>query len=94
LSAGPGATLGPEVIVDIPRPRDRTAINHNDRFKTIRREITEYLLDSRGRQKITVTKKLQLPDLEPEDLWAPRSRAELRGGPIRRAALRRETVEI
>src|SRR5687767_9156800 len=41
LTPGPGATLGESVIVDIPRPRDRTAINHNDRFKTIRREITE-----------------------------------------------------
>jgi nitrate/nitrite transport system ATP-binding protein len=94
LSAGPGATLGPELVVDIPRPRDRTAINHNERFKAIRREITDYLLDSRGRQRVTVSKKLQLPDLEPEDLWAPRSRAELRDGPVRRATMRRETVEI
>src|SRR5688572_696464 len=94
LSAGPGATLGPELVVDIPRPRDRAAINHNARFKAIRREITDYLLDSRGRQKVTVSKKLQLPDLEPEDLSVPRSRAELRGGPIRRAAMRRETVEV
>src|SRR5687767_3836 len=94
LSSGPGATLGPELVVDIPRPRDRTAINHNERFKAIRREITDYLLDSRGRQRVTVSKKLQLPDLEPEDLWAPRSRAELRGGPVRRATMRRETVEI
>jgi nitrate/nitrite transport system ATP-binding protein len=94
LSAGPGATLGPELVVDIPRPRDRTAINHNARFKAIRREITDYLLDSRGRHRVTVSKKLQLPDLEPEDLWSPRSRAELRGGPVRRATMRRETVEI
>jgi nitrate/nitrite transport system ATP-binding protein len=94
LSAGPGATLGPELVVDIPRPRDRTTINHNSRFKSIRREITDYLLDSRGRQRVTISKKLQLPDLEPEDLWAPRSRAELRGGPVRRATMRRETVEI
>ena len=94
LSAGPAATLGPELIVDIPRPRDRTAINHDPRFRAIRREITAYLLESKGRQRVTVSKKLYLPDLEPEDLWAPRSRAELRGGPIRRAAIRRETVEV
>src|SRR5688572_29100905 len=94
LSAGPAATLGPELIIDIPRPRDRTAINHDPRFRAIRREVTEYLLASKGRQRITVSKKLHLPDVEPEDLWAPRSRAELRGGPIRRAAIRRETVEV
>ena len=94
LSAGPGATLGPECVVDIPRPRDRTALNHDARFKTIRREISDYLLDSRGRQKVTVSKKLHLPDIEPEDLWVPRSRAELREGPVRRAAARREIVEV
>lgn len=94
LSAGPGATLGPELPVGIPRPRERAAMNHDPRFKTIRRELTDYLLDSLGRQKVTVSRKLHLPDLEPEDLWAPRSRAELRGGPIRRAAIRRETVEV
>src|SRR5438552_1189881 len=39
LSAGPGATLGPEVRIDIPRPRDRKAINHDPRFKAIRHDV-------------------------------------------------------
>ena len=31
--AGPRATLGPSVAVDIARPRDRKALNHDPRFK-------------------------------------------------------------
>jgi nitrate/nitrite transport system ATP-binding protein len=44
LSAGPGATLGPSIQVDIARPRDRKALNHDPRFKTIRKEVISYLL--------------------------------------------------
>ena len=36
LSAGPRATLGPPVAVDLDRPRDRKAINHCPQFKRIR----------------------------------------------------------
>jgi nitrate/nitrite transport system ATP-binding protein len=51
LSAGPGATLGPEVEVDLPRPRDRKALNHHPRFKEIRRQVIEYLLGAGGRER-------------------------------------------
>ena len=44
LRPGPGATFGPEFAVDLPRPRDRTAINHDPRFKALRGEITQYLM--------------------------------------------------
>lgn len=49
LSAGPNATLGPSLSIDIPRPRDRKAINHHPRFKEIRREVIGYLTTSRKR---------------------------------------------
>src|SRR5207244_4045771 len=39
LTAGPGATLGPPITIDIPRPRDRKAINHDPRYKEIRAEV-------------------------------------------------------
>lgn len=68
LSAGPGATLGPSVKVDIGRPRDRKALNHDPRFKEIRKEVIGYLLGSGGRPKTSITRKLILPDIEPEDL--------------------------
>lgn len=93
LSAGPNATLGPQVIIDIPRPRDRKAINHDPRFKEIRREIVDYLLGLGGKHRATITKKLSLPDLEPEDLTLPRNLFSSRRGPIRRHEIKREAVE-
>lgn len=95
LSAGPGATLGPSIEIDIPRPRDRKSINHDDRFKKIRRDIVEYLLNSKGTRSATVERKLILPDIEPEDLSLPRSVA-LRGRtkPIRRSEIKKEAVEV
>src|SRR5688572_28990150 len=47
LSAGPGATLGPSVAIDISRPRERKAINHHPHFKEIRREVIGYLTATR-----------------------------------------------
>jgi len=43
LSAGPGATLGPEIPITLPRPRDRTTINHDPEFKRIRKEVFDWL---------------------------------------------------
>lgn len=45
LNPGPGATFGPEFKVDLPRPRDRTGMNHSPEFKRIRKEVTEYLME-------------------------------------------------
>jgi nitrate/nitrite transport system ATP-binding protein len=50
LTPGPGATLGPSFAVDIPRPRNRKALNHDPRFKEIRNGILEFLLQ-RGRRR-------------------------------------------
>ncbi|WP_018996973.1 ABC transporter ATP-binding protein [Hirschia maritima] len=44
LNPGPNASLGPDFKVDIPRPRDRTKMNESDEFKTLRKDITEYLM--------------------------------------------------
>jgi nitrate/nitrite transport system ATP-binding protein len=45
LSAGPAATLGDAVPVDLPRPRDRRALNHDPRFKEIRATIVRSLVE-------------------------------------------------
>jgi len=95
LSSGPGATLGPSIRIDIPRPRDRKALNHDRRFKEIRREVIEFLLNSKGnRHHPSVTKKLVLPDLQPEDLNVPRAMLGGRRRPIRRSEIKHETVEV
>jgi nitrate/nitrite transport system ATP-binding protein len=93
LTAGPGATLGPSFTIDIPRPRDRKTLNHNERFKQLRREVSDFLLDSRRDQHATVTRRLVLPEIEPEDLSLP-PRERGRARPIRRRELKRETVEV
>ncbi|MES2571312.1 MAG: ABC transporter ATP-binding protein, partial [Verrucomicrobiota bacterium] len=54
LSAGPGATLGPSVRVEIARPRDRKAINHDPQYKEIRRKVIGYLLGEGGKPKMVV----------------------------------------
>ena len=50
LSVGPKATLGPAVEIEIPRPRDRKAMNHDAGFKKVRNQVIEYLLGP-GRRK-------------------------------------------
>jgi nitrate/nitrite transport system ATP-binding protein len=62
LDAGPAAKLGPSVRVDIERPRDRKAINHDPRFKVIRGQVIDYLLSSnqarKQRSRATTTRAL------------------------------------
>ncbi len=45
LNPGPDATFGPDFSINIPRPRDRTALNHNEDFKRLRADITKYLME-------------------------------------------------
>jgi nitrate/nitrite transport system ATP-binding protein len=93
LTAGPRATLGPSFAIEIPRPRDRKTINHDPHFKQLRREVAEFLLNSRRAQHTSVTKKLVLPDIEPEDLSLPRTLGRRRN-PVRRSEIKRETIEV
>jgi nitrate/nitrite transport system ATP-binding protein len=72
LSAGPGATLGPAVNVDIARPRDRKGINHDPRFAGIRKQVIGYLTGA-GRKRELVNEvarpsRAPVPDLQPSDL--------------------------
>lgn len=43
LTRGPSATFGPEIIVDINRPRNRAELNFDPRFHAIRNQITSFL---------------------------------------------------
>lgn len=43
LTRGPGATFGPEFVVDLPRPRLRAELNFDPRFKKLRNAITRYM---------------------------------------------------
>ena len=68
LQPGPGAGLGPHFSVDLPRPRDRAALNHNARFKRLRSDITRYLMRVGVDAGTGATGAvIQLPDLKPLD---------------------------
>lgn len=65
LTLGPEATLGPVFNINIERPRDKTALNLNPEFITLRTQIIEYLLDLGVELKGMETKKYHLPNLKP-----------------------------
>jgi nitrate/nitrite transport system ATP-binding protein len=86
LSAGPGATLGPAVTVDLARPRDRKAINHDPRFKRIRNEVIGYLLGP-GRKRpapaeASGSTRAPIPDLKPVDLTTVKAFSRFRRKPL------------
>lgn len=75
LNPGPNATLGPSFKVDLPRPRERTAMNHDEGFKTLRRDVTAYLMDV-GIAKKRAQVEPPLPDVTPITLGRPKAYAE------------------
>ncbi len=63
IALNPDGTLGREFTVDIPRPRDRTAMNTHDGFKQLRAEVTRTLMDVGIEAKVEGSKIL--PDVTP-----------------------------
>jgi nitrate/nitrite transport system ATP-binding protein len=96
LTPGPGATLGPSFPVPIERPRDRAALNHNPVFKKVRAEIIDFLLQCKARETTKVTRKLILPDIEPENIETIGlfDRISPRRGPIRRSEIKKEPIPV
>jgi len=45
IPLNPDGTLGEAFKVDIPRPRDRMAMNHDEGFKKLRAQVTTHLMD-------------------------------------------------
>lgn len=72
LNPGPGATLGPEFRVNIPRPRDRSEMNNDAEFRRLRSAVTRYLLDvSQESEAATDSEGPALPDVLPLDVSGP-----------------------
>ncbi len=66
LNPGPDATFGADFAINIARPRDRTALNHNEEFKHCRAEITRYLMTIGMEAKATEnTNVCVLPNVKP-----------------------------
>ena len=90
LTAGPRATLLDSIPVTIERPRDRKAVQECREFKRLRNEIVDRLLGSKQKPIAALTRKLVLPDIEPEDISVTTSRFV---GGVKRKALRRSEVQ-
>ncbi|MFT6996124.1 MAG: nitrate/nitrite transport system ATP-binding protein, partial [Maribacter sp.] len=66
LKPGPRATLGPEFIIGIDRPRDKTELNDNTNFMKTRNEIIAYLMAIGEDRKSVSQEKYVLPDIAPK----------------------------
>ena len=85
LNPGPNASLGPAFAVTLDRPRDKTALNHDDTFKGLRNAVTNYLVSVRQKARKDSaatgnTIQVELPALEPKDISLP-TRVIMGGGP-------------
>ncbi|MEP2948340.1 MAG: nitrate ABC transporter ATP-binding protein [Lentilitoribacter sp.] len=65
LKPGPNATLGPDFMVDLPRPRNRAEMNSNDEFIQLRAEVTEYLMTVGAERDAETTQEFNLPNVVP-----------------------------
>ncbi len=65
LTPGPEATLGPEFEVNLARPRDRAAMNSDDEFIRLRREVTQYLMEIGSERGADAEQEFALPNVVP-----------------------------
>ena len=61
LTPGPGATLGPDIPVVIPRPRSRRHLSLDASYQEARRDITEFLLKARHARRGTAVSSRRQP---------------------------------
>lgn len=68
LTPGPGATLGESFSVDFSRPRDRRTLSADPKFKSLRHQLTRYMLEiSRAARNPRPGNTATLPELQPRD---------------------------
>ncbi len=63
IPLNPDGTLADAFEVNIPRPRDRSAMNNDETFKKLRAEVTGYLMDAGIEAKVEGSRLL--PDVTP-----------------------------
>lgn len=69
LTTGPGATLAEPIAVNLARPRDRKALNHDPEFKHLRAHITSRLLEiGQARRGRSDGEQLAPPAMRPADI--------------------------
>lgn len=81
LTPGPEATLGAAFRVTMPRPRDRTALNHDAEYRRLRAGITQYLIDAAQDRSSATDDDLNAPKIVPVRLGAPRKKSQRAAAP-------------
>ena len=76
----PDGTLADPVPVTLPRPRNRDAMNHDAAFKSLRAQVTQYLMDVGIAAKVEETR--HLPNVTPIHQTLPAVVKEARAGMI------------
>ncbi len=90
-----GATLGEELTITMPRPRDRRELLKTAEFKDLKIQLVNTLLGAKKDSAATVTKKLAIPDILPEDLGKRWTYSLFdRPTPRRRSQLAREEMNV
>ncbi|RVQ65765.1 ATP-binding cassette domain-containing protein [Croceicoccus ponticola] len=79
LTPAPSARIGQIFEVDVPRPRDREAVNDDEHFKTLRGRIVNYLATLNAQSSTVGESVVALPGVTPLDL-APPPKAYLDAG--------------
>jgi nitrate/nitrite transport system ATP-binding protein len=77
LTPGPKATLGPSFKVDLPRPRDRAAMNSDPEFIRIRGEVTACLMELGASRSTGSQTEPVLPNVTPITAKAPKNELPL-----------------
>ncbi|MBH0113948.1 ABC transporter ATP-binding protein [Novosphingobium sp. YJ-S2-02] len=70
LTPAPAARIGQVFTVDVPRPREREAVNDDAHFQALRREIVGYLGALNEAGSSVGDSSVALPDVVPIDLFA------------------------
>jgi nitrate/nitrite transport system ATP-binding protein len=73
LEPGPRATLGREFKVDLPRPRDRMAVNEDESYRRLRAQISQYLMSLSGKRGGSAASARALPSVVPIEPPVPRT---------------------
>ncbi|MEM6364746.1 MAG: ATP-binding cassette domain-containing protein, partial [Planctomycetota bacterium] len=76
LNPGPCASLGPAFTVGLDRPRSKTELNDDARFKGLRNAVTNYLVAVRQKSRRDEMasgpdQQFRLPEIEPQDISRP-----------------------
>jgi nitrate/nitrite transport system ATP-binding protein len=70
LTPAPAATIGQIFEVDVPRPRDREAVNDDAHFQSLRKRIVAYLGQLNEQGSSVGETDVVLPEVVPLDLYA------------------------